>query len=107
MESASRRTMNANTCLLLDCHIGPALAAEDGGNGESLDPRLHGVEILVEEQKQHRSFVESDDVGLGVERVSLRLVLLAVCVIHEPVELRIGPERHVAADALVPAVEQR
>src|SRR5688500_732902 len=107
MESASRRTMNANTCLLLDGHIGPALAAENGGNGEALDTRLNGVEILVEEEEKHRRFVERDHVGLGVERVSLCLVLLAVCVIHEPVELRVAPERHVAADTLVPAVQQR
>jgi len=43
-------------------------------------------------------------VGLRVERIALRLVLLAVSLIHECVELRVRVERHVPTRAFVLAV---
>ena len=57
--------MKDSTSLFADCHIGPALAIEDSGNGEALDPGLHRVDILVEEEIDHRRVVELELIGLG------------------------------------------
>ena len=75
--------MKESTYLFTDSHIGPALAIEDSGNGEAFDPRLHRVDVLVEEQIDHRCVVELDLIRLRVERVALRFVLLAMRLIDE------------------------
>src|SRR4029077_2215334 len=99
--------MKDSTQLFADCHIGPALAIEDSGNGEALDPRLHRVDILVEEEIDHRRVVELDLIGLGVKQIALRLILLAMSLIYERVEMRIRVERDVAARPSVLAVKKR
>ena len=48
-------------------HVRPPLAIEDRGNLEVSDPRLHRVEIVVEEQRHHRRVRVRERVGRAVE----------------------------------------
>ena len=99
--------MKDSTSLFADRHIGPPLTVEDGGNGKTLDPGLHRVHVLVEEEEDHRRIVELDLVRLGVQRAALRFILLAVSLINQRIEVGIGVERNVSSHSLVFAVQQR
>src|ERR1700693_6110653 len=101
MERAILRTMKDSTSLFADRHIGPPLTVEDGGNREALDPRLDRIHVLVEELVDHWRIVELELVGLRVQRIALRFILLPVRLIHQRIEFRTRVERDVAADALV------
>src|SRR6476646_5105572 len=61
--------------LLADRHIGPALAVEDSGYFEAVNPRLNGVHVLVKEEIDHRRIGKLDGIGLGVEDVARVLLL--------------------------------
>ena len=73
----------------LICHVRPALAVEDRRRPEPLDPRLHGVQLVVEEQEDHRRVARRR--ARRPARYSaraLRVVLLAARERDEAVERR-------------------
>src|SRR5260370_6486708 len=88
-----------------DRHVEPALSVEDHRRCEAANPRLNGVEIIVEVEKYHRCFALRERIGLMVERDSLLFVQLAACGVHPTIVLRVLKERDVAAAASVRAVE--
>jgi hypothetical protein len=84
----------------------PSLAVEDHRRNEPLHPGLDGIELTIEPEIDEGRVAEGDVVRLCVHPHALRLVLLAPRRADERVELRVGVERHIAADSLVRAVKQ-
>src|ERR1700693_4440469 len=99
--------MKDSTSLLADRHIGPALAVEDSGNLEALDPGLYRVQVFVEEKVDHQRIFELEVIGLSVQRIARRLVLLAVRQIYDRIEVRIREKGDISARPLVLAVQKR
>src|SRR5258708_1304690 len=90
-----------------DRNVEPALSVEDRRRCEAANPRLNGVEIIVEVEKYHRCFAFRERIGLTVEHDSLLFVQLAACGINCTIVLRVLKERDVAAGTSVQAVEER
>ena len=87
-------------------HRRPWLPIEDHRRSEVADPRLHGVQLIIEVEEDHRRLAKRQRVRLCVQRDTLGLVLLASRGGDQAVELRVLEPGDIAADSLVGAVEQ-